>query len=131
MAARMAISAVSPSRISPTATMSGSWRWMERRPLENVRPVFSLICTWLVPSMLYSTGSSNVMSFTCSVLSSRIIVYMVDDLPEPVGPAISSTPLFECTSFSYFSRFSPYRPMPFGSSSWVLLSNRRTTTDSP
>ena len=131
MAARMAISAVSPSRISPTATMSGSWRRMARRPLAKVMPVFSLICTWFTPSMLYSTGSSSVTRFTESVFSWRIIVYMVELLPEPVGPTISTMPLFEPMSRWYFSRLSPSRPMPAGSNSASLLSSRRMTTVSP
>ena len=43
-AARTAISAVSRSRISPTITMSGSWRRIERNPLANVMPISGL--TW-------------------------------------------------------------------------------------
>ena len=44
MAARKAMTAVSESRISPTLTMSGSWRRMERRPLAKLVPVRS--STW-------------------------------------------------------------------------------------
>ena len=131
MAARMAISAVSPSRISPTATMSGSWRRMARRPLANVMPVFSLICTWFAPSMLYSTGSSSVTRFTESSFSSRIMVYMVELLPEPVGPTMSTMPLLAWMRRLYFSRFEPAKPMPLGSKSDSFLSSRRMTTVSP
>ncbi len=67
MAARMAISAVSPSRISPTAMISGSWRSTARRTLAKVRPVFSFICTWQTPPMWYSTGSSRETRFTSSL----------------------------------------------------------------
>jgi len=62
-AARAAISAVSESRISPTMTMSGSWRSMDRRPAAKVRPAFTLIWVWLIPFMSNSTGSSRVMIF--------------------------------------------------------------------
>jgi len=49
MDACMAMDAVSGSRISPTMTMSGSWRRMVRSPLAKLRPTRSLICTWLTP----------------------------------------------------------------------------------
>src|SRR5438094_1446284 len=61
IAARMAISAVSWSRISPTRTTSGSWRSMARRALAKVSPVSGLIWVWLIPSMSLSTGSSTVI----------------------------------------------------------------------
>ena len=131
MAERMAISAVSPSRISPTAMMSGSWRRMERRPLAKVMPIFSLICTWLTPSMLYSTGSSSVTRFTSRVFKSPIMVYMVVDLPEPVGPTIRITPFLIFTSRRYFSRSSPARPMESRLSFLPDLSSRRATIFSP
>ena len=61
MAARMAISAVSKSRISPTITTFGSCRKMCRKPVAKVRPIsgFTSICE--TPGSLYSTGSSMVM----------------------------------------------------------------------
>src|SRR5207249_3281697 len=60
-AARMPICAVSRSRVSPTRMTSGSWRRKARSALANVRPISSLIWTWLTPRRLYSTGSSAVL----------------------------------------------------------------------
>ena len=58
-----AISAVSLSRISPTIMTLGSCRRMERRQLAKVRPALVFTCTWLMPDITYSTGSSTVMIF--------------------------------------------------------------------
>ena len=60
-AASTAMCADSASRISPTITMSGSARIIERSPVAKVMPVFSLTWTWRMPSRRYSTGSSIVM----------------------------------------------------------------------
>ena len=49
MAALIATSAVSKSRISPTRMMLGSWRRNERRAAAKLRPICSFICTWLMP----------------------------------------------------------------------------------
>ena len=49
-AALMARDAVSPSRISPTIIMSGSWRSAVRRPLANVYPISGRTCDWETPS---------------------------------------------------------------------------------
>ena len=62
-AARMAMSAVSRSRISPTMMTSGSWRRMWRSPAAKVSPICGLTWIWLMPSIWYSTGSSMVMIF--------------------------------------------------------------------
>ncbi len=62
-AARTAISAVSPSRISPTMITSGSWRRIERSPVANDRPRFGLTGIWFTPESSYSTGSSIVSTF--------------------------------------------------------------------
>ena len=48
-AASIEIFAVSPSRISPTITTSGSERRIERSAVANVSPARWLICTWLMP----------------------------------------------------------------------------------
>ena len=47
--ARMAISAVSRSRVSPTRTMSGSCLRMCLSPPEKVRPILGLTCIWPMP----------------------------------------------------------------------------------
>ena len=62
-AERMAMSAVSASRISPTKITSGSWRRIDRRPVAKVRPRLGLTGIWLMPESSYSTGSSMVMIF--------------------------------------------------------------------
>ena len=59
--ARMAISAVSRSRISPTMMTFGSWRKMWRKPIANVSPISGRTAIWLMPLSSYSTGSSMVM----------------------------------------------------------------------
>ena len=51
-AASIAIRAVSPSRISPTITMSGSARRIERRPVAKSSPALRLTLIWLMPSEL-------------------------------------------------------------------------------
>src|SRR5437773_491447 len=68
-AASIAILAVSPSRISPTITTSGSERRIERSAVANVSPARWLICTWLTPASRYSTGSSTVMMLISGRLS--------------------------------------------------------------
>src|SRR6266567_945546 len=67
-AARMAISAVSKSRISPTMITFGSWRRMWRSPIANVSPMSERTAIWLIPLSSYSTGSSMVMIRFCTEL---------------------------------------------------------------
>ena len=59
--ALMAMLAVSRSRISPIMMMFGAWRSMDRSAAGNVMPMSELTCTWLMPLIWYSTGSSTVM----------------------------------------------------------------------
>ena len=68
MAALIATSAVSKSRISPTRMMFGSWRRNERSAAAKLRPICSRVWTWLMPERLNSTGSSAVMMLTSGVL---------------------------------------------------------------
>ena len=68
-AASIEIRAVSPSRISPTITTSGSERRIERSAVAKVRPARGLICTWLTPGRRYSTGSSTVIT----LISGRLV----------------------------------------------------------
>ena len=91
-AARMATSAVSWSRISPTMITSGSCRRKYRSEVAKVSCLRSLTCTWLMRSIWYSTGSSTVVMFSSSPLSSSRLEYRVVDLPEPVGPDIRIIP---------------------------------------
>ncbi len=50
-AERIAMSAVSRSRTSPTMMTSGSWRTMCRRPAANVSPICGFTWIWLMPSI--------------------------------------------------------------------------------
>lgn len=73
-AASMEMTAVSLSRISPTSTTSGSLRRIDRRADANVRPARLFTCTWLMPPMRYSTGSSTVMTLILGFATSRSAV---------------------------------------------------------
>src|SRR5260221_413789 len=88
----MPMTAVSLSRISPTRTMSGSARRIERSAPAKVSPAFGWICTWLMPGSRYSTGSSTVMMFRSGVFSWFSVAYSVVDFPEPVGPVTRMVP---------------------------------------
>ena len=57
----MAMFAVSTSRISPIMMMFGAWRSIERSAAGKVMPISAFTCTWLMPFIWYSTGSSTVM----------------------------------------------------------------------
>jgi hypothetical protein len=65
--------------------MSGSARIIARSPLAKDRPARVLTCTWVIPSIWRSTGSSMVMMFFSEVLTSLSAAYSDVDLPEPVG----------------------------------------------
>ncbi len=68
-AASIEILAVSPSRISPTMTTSGSERRIDRSAVAKVSPARGLIWTCLIPASRYSTGSSTVMM----LISGRLV----------------------------------------------------------
>ena len=88
---------VSGSRISPMSSTSGSSRSASRRPVGKSETSLP-ICRWRTrpapsPPMLYSTGSSSVMSRharrrTTSVASAASVAL----LPEPVGPQTRTRP---------------------------------------
>ena len=105
-AASIEILAVSPSRISPTITTSGSERRIERSAAANVSPARWLICTWLMPGSRYSTGSSTVMMLISGRLICARHAKSVVDLPEPVGPVTSSAPVGRLTMSASSSRIS-------------------------
>ena len=130
-AASMAIVAVSRSRISPTSTMSGSERRMERSADANVSPAFGLTCTWLMPARRYSTGSSTVITFFDASLIWLSVAYSVVDLPEPVGPVTRIVPYGR--SITDVKRSSEWgrKPRSVRPSSAVDLSSTRMTTFSP
>ena len=66
--------AVSKSRISPTSTTSGSERRIDRSAVANVSPARLFTCTWLMPPMRYSTGSSTVMTLIVGFAIARSAV---------------------------------------------------------
>jgi len=57
----IAISAVSVSLISPTRITSGSCLTIDLSPDAKVRSILGLTCTWPIPLILYSIGSSMVI----------------------------------------------------------------------
>gem|GEM_PF-1604805 len=58
IAASIAVSSVSKSRISQTIMISGSCLIAPLSPDAKVNPISALICAWLSPIILISTGSS-------------------------------------------------------------------------
>ena len=130
-AASIEIFAVSPSRISPTITTSGSERRIERSAAANVMPARALICTWLIPFSRYSTGSSTVMMLISGLLIWFSAANSVVDLPEPVGPVTRSAPVGRETMSDRVARISSERPSSSRVGGVFDLSRRRMTTDSP
>ncbi|KAG0505319.1 MAG: hypothetical protein Udaeo_13500 [Candidatus Udaeobacter sp.] len=60
--------AVSRSRISPIMMMFGAWRRIERNAAGKVIPISVFTCTWLMPVIWYSIGSSTVMILRSGLL---------------------------------------------------------------
>ena len=81
--------------------------------------------------MLYSTGSSRVIRFVSSLSSSLTRVYMVEDLPLPVGPTIRMTPLVSEVSRSSFRFSDSGMPIAFRSSMAAWPPRIRITAFSP
>ncbi|CCY61155.1 uncharacterized protein BN572_00375 [Clostridium sp. CAG:264] len=65
---------------------------MDLKAAANVISALLFTCTWLIPLIFASTGSSTVIMFTSSLFSSLKDVYSVVDLPEPVGPVTRIIP---------------------------------------
>ena len=111
LAALMARPMVSRSRISPTSTTSTSWRGTARSAAAN-----DSVCVptsrWLIMHRLFlwtnSTGSSMVtMCRRWWRLMWSIMAASVVDLPLPVGPVTSTSPLRRSVSrFSTAGSFS-------------------------
>ena len=64
-----AILAVSESLISPIIMILGSCLKILLNTLSNVRPISDITCTWLIPLMSISIGSSTVIMLTFSVFN--------------------------------------------------------------
>ena len=81
--------------------MSGSWRRNDLSAAENVNPIFSFNCTWLIPFNVYSIGSSTVTIFVFYLFNNFNVAYNVVVLPDPVGPLIKTIPLGLLTPSKY------------------------------
>ena len=92
LAARIAISAVIASRISPIKITSGDWRSTLRRSSGNPTSAFKLICDWRRPGTAYSIGSSIVWIFRCAVVQVPQARIERRRLARPGGPADQDQP---------------------------------------
>ncbi|OQA30869.1 MAG: hypothetical protein BWY56_02441 [Acidobacteria bacterium ADurb.Bin340] len=131
MAARTAMEAVSPSRISPMRMMSGSWRRMERSPAAKVSPDFTFTCTWVMRGSSYSTGSSTVTMQRSDPLMLLRAEYSVVVFPLPVGPVTRITPWGRCSSRRNCSKMRSGMPSWSSPITSLVLSRKRSTTFSP
>ena len=116
---------VCQSRISPTMITSGSWRIMFLRASENVGvsvPISRCETAALPSAKRYSIGSSIVTMWTARLsIADRMIDASVVDLPEPVGPVMSTSPVGICTKVSSTSG------RPSSEMSGILKEIRRNT----
>ena len=123
--------AVSPSRISPTIMIFGSWRSSALSPEAKVIPALALVWVWLTPGILYSTGSSIVEILTSGVLSSDRTLNKLVDFPDPVGPVTRIIPFgWAIASFTVASD-RPQYPSWSSLTAWFDSSKIRMTTFSP
>ena len=97
----------------------------------NVRFALLFVCTWLIPSILASTGSSTVMILTSVLLSSDNAVYSVVDLPDPVGPVTNKIPCGLLIIWSNTLSSCSLRPRSFFSLVRAVLDVSRITIFSP
>ena len=73
--------------------MSGSCLTTDLRDSVNEPSSVSSVCIWVIPSMVYSIGSSiETICLSPSFISFRRHLSVVD-FPDPVGPHISTKPL--------------------------------------
>jgi hypothetical protein len=107
----IAISKVSLSRISHTMIISGSCLNADLSPERNVNPISDLTCAWFNQSILFSTGSSNVVIFTSTLLISERAEYSVVVFHDPVGH------VFRIIPFGYAKFFAIIRPFDHSSQS--------------
>ena len=128
-AARIAISVVSTSRISPTITTFGSPRKILLNPAAKVRLIsgFTAICT--TPGILFSTGSSIVTIRRSFVFRDAKKVYSVVDFPDPVGPVIKTIPFGRASRFLTLASCNGLKPICAKSN--LCCPNNRKLIDSP
>ena len=105
-----AILAVSVSRISPIITISGSCLKIDLKTFAKSKPISLLVCTWLIPSISISIGSSTVIIFVSSWFNLFKIEYTVVDLPEPVAPVTRIIPLGAVIACSTFFKLVSVKP---------------------
>ena len=77
----------------------------------NVNPISDLTCAWFSHSILFSTGSSNVVIFTSTLLISERAEYNVVVFHDPVGHVFKIIPL------GYAKFFAIIRPFDHSSQS--------------
>ncbi len=91
-AASTAARAVSSSRISPIRSTSGAARSTARCASANVGRPGPFTATWSMPGSVRSIGSSSVITIRSGVLSRLSRAWAVVVLPDPGGPATSTSP---------------------------------------
>ncbi len=123
--------AVSPSRISPIITTLGAWRRMARSATAKVIPMLARTCTWLMPDISYSTGSSTVMILRSGRLMVLRQAYSVVVLPDPVGPVTRRIPSGCAIIFSKIFWSSEKKPSLGRPRARFCLSRIRMTMLSP
>ncbi len=64
----------------------------------------------MIPSILYSTGSSTVITFLLASFNSFNIAYSDVDLPEPVGPVTKTIPFLALMISLKALKFTSLRP---------------------
>ena len=101
----IAISKVSLSRISHTMIISGSCLNADLSHERNVNQISDLTCAWFSQSILFSTGSSNVVIFTSGLLISARAEYSVVVFHDHVGH------VFRIIQFGYARFFAIIRPL--------------------
>ena len=103
----IAISKVSLSRISHTMIISGSCLNADLSHERNVNQISDLTCAWFSQSILFSTGSSNVVIFTSTLLISERHEYNVVVFHDPVGHVFRIIPLGYAKFLAIICQFDP------------------------
>ena len=124
-ASLIAISAVALSRISPTRTMSGSWRRIPR--IARSKFIFGPILSCRAPLIMYSTGSSTVSTFSVGSMTWCRAATSVVLLPLPVGPVRMTIPCGLLMALSKNVLAGPMSPSLLRSVMTFLSSRTRMT----
>lgn len=128
IAASIAISSVSLSRISPTIIISGSCLSTDLSQEAKVKLISDLICDWLSQVILFSTGSSNVVIFTSTAFIFVNAAYSVDVFPDQVGHVVRIIPLGSWILRKTMDLFCPSSPSSSRAGIALDLSTIRITS---